>query len=223
MPNLARDRKYYRKSFTQGLEVFLAKRIAGNSWVVLLPDLTFGAVTLSARSTIGSEPGEGTQWTRMPLLTEAQKVDNLNKATDLIAHGVSSSLELRPDPLPAGTPSPPGFRRTGRPDRFAVAIARCAVAALGLADAPALSRVGCSSRAALLRVRQLRGHRGRLRHRELHPRLLLPRELSSGLSKRATLPGRSRQTLSGSRIGINSSPSTFPSGRVYSSSRASLS
>ena len=61
MPNLAWDRKYYRKSFTQGLEVFLVKRIAGNRWVVLLPDLPFGAMSLTARSTIGSELGEGIQ------------------------------------------------------------------------------------------------------------------------------------------------------------------
>ena len=94
MPNLAWDRKCYRKSFTQGLEVPLVKRIAGNRWVVLLPDLTFGAVTLTARSTIGPEPGEGIQWTRMPLLTEAQKVDNLKRATDLIAHGASANYDL---------------------------------------------------------------------------------------------------------------------------------
>ena len=94
MPNLAWDQKYYRKSFTQGLEALLVKRIAGNRWVALLPDLTFGAVTLTARSTIGSEPGEGIQWTRMPLLTEAQKVDNLKRATDFIAHGVSSNYDL---------------------------------------------------------------------------------------------------------------------------------
>ena len=40
MPNAPWERGYFRQSFTQGLEVFLVRRVIGNRWLVLKPDLT---------------------------------------------------------------------------------------------------------------------------------------------------------------------------------------
>jgi len=94
MPNNPWDRRYYRQSFAQGLEVLLVKRIVGNKWVVLKPDMSFGTITLTARSTITTEPGEGICWTRMPLLTEGQKADSLRRAVDIIGSGFIGSIEM---------------------------------------------------------------------------------------------------------------------------------
>ena len=94
MANTPWDRRYYRQSFAHGLEIVLVKRVAGNRWVVLKPDMSFGTITLTARSTVTVEPGEGIHWTRMPLLTEGQKADFARRAADLVSSGFLDAVEM---------------------------------------------------------------------------------------------------------------------------------
>ena len=94
MPNAPWERRYFRQSFTQGLEVFLVRRVIGNRWLVLKPDLNFGTISLTAKTTILPEASDGVLWERVPVLTEVQKVDYVRRGADMVSSGAHAGLEL---------------------------------------------------------------------------------------------------------------------------------
>ena len=59
MPVVAWDRRYFRQSFTFGVEVAAVRRVQGQRWLVLKPDLSFGVLALSMRTTVCAQPQAG--------------------------------------------------------------------------------------------------------------------------------------------------------------------
>ena len=85
---------YFRQSFTQGLEVFPVRRVIGKRWLVLMPDLNFGTISLTAKTIIMPEASDGVLWERMPVLNEVQKADYVRRGADMVSSGAHASLKL---------------------------------------------------------------------------------------------------------------------------------
>ncbi|CAK0869509.1 unnamed protein product, partial [Prorocentrum cordatum] len=94
MPVEVWSRRYYRRSATDGLEIFLVRRKTGNCWAALLPDLSMGTITITAKTTVFSDPVPGIRWQALPALTQVQKNSFMQQATDGLRAGTIPALEL---------------------------------------------------------------------------------------------------------------------------------
>ncbi|CAK0885631.1 unnamed protein product [Prorocentrum cordatum] len=94
MPVEVWSRRYYRRSATDGVEIFLVRRKTGNCWAALLPDLSMGTITITAKTTVFADPVPGIRWQALPALSQVQKDSFMQQATDGLRAGTIPPLEL---------------------------------------------------------------------------------------------------------------------------------
>ena len=81
------ERRYYRQSVAEGLEVLLLRRILGSRWWVLLPDLTMRPVMTSHRRTVAATPVAAVTYGALPVRSEEQRRVYIQQANDAVAQG----------------------------------------------------------------------------------------------------------------------------------------
>ena len=78
------ERRYYRRSSTEGWEVLLLRRVQGARWVVLLPDQGMRPLMINHRRTVATSPVISVRHMPLPVLSDEQKKVFYDGAAEMI-------------------------------------------------------------------------------------------------------------------------------------------
>ena len=78
------ERRYYRRSSTEGWEVLLLRRVQGARWVVLLPDQGMRSLMVNHRRSVSASPVVSVKYMALPVLSDAQKKVFYDGAAEMI-------------------------------------------------------------------------------------------------------------------------------------------
>ncbi|CAK0830134.1 unnamed protein product [Prorocentrum cordatum] len=92
MPVEVCGRRYHRQGAMDGAKIMLVRRHSGNPWVVLVPHLSMGTVTITAKTAVFVDVVPWIRWLPMPALTPAWRESFMTQATDGIRAGTIGTL-----------------------------------------------------------------------------------------------------------------------------------